>query len=1063
MKRRFAKKALIFSLLVLFISSGAIGIISPILGPSTASADVKGKADQNSRTILYALVHCLRDDEFQLPGGMTKGEMQSGTTFAAGSVGASEDREAAVGYEVDTEDGNASCENIHLDNLSLIGKDAEWLFKIMYPAKSTSALNTYCVALKTTNTQTSKKGDCNGDFTIMRSLGKDYREIAASKIESGLKSEGAFPGISQGERERRLAFAFMRCNEIAKDGTRSSDIEKYNGKKYTRIDGGPTDISVGYDMEKDDGKYKCDILLHWGKKAEMESALKNHGDEASAAAAASGVGGASGTDDETPSCESSGYPLSWIICGIINGLADALDSIYSEIVEPLLETDPINLSNPGDDPTNTYAVWSTFRIYGNIILVLALLVIVFGEAIGGGILDAYAVKKILPRLLIAVILVNLSIYIVALAVDVSNILGKGLESLIEAPFRGAASDGFKVSIGGGAGTIGFGALVLGGAAGGIWAAAFTGPFLQFLFLFFLIPAFLTMMSVMITILIRMGLIIFLIMISPVAFALYCLPNTEKYFKQWWDMLLKTLLVYPIMGVIFAIANVLSVTISKTSSGLLDTLADFMAIFALMVPLFLIPFAFRIAGGVMAQASGLIQDRKNQLSAPLKSYRSRKLKEHGAEVAQKAASGQFFRNANKSGIQDKLNRRIGQAANSGAAFKAIGKPGFGLSSMKGHVNEQLDQNAEVAANTEEAKKRSAAFNRFHGNDTMNEAAVALGRHGDTAARQYLADNNIHGAEQEQMMGLLYSAQQDLGSSALVRAASMANHSTGSAMAGGGGESLASIIGTQTGSALSEGNMVAESRGRLKQSGRSDSVEGFGATIGDIAYIKAAKDEAEYAERVEQVNDKVAVAALETATPGELAQMRKEGHVNIASALGNRLGQAEANMKATANGDEVSVASWDGETGELSYESINHAQATERWKQEQAAASVFIDTAGSSSTEARRIYADGPHATKTKISDLPPDIQKQLTETMQPVMDPVTQRQKIGADNQPEMQSVKTFMPDDGMITQAQIQDRLAGDEAFKRMKKTYDDESKAKDAARMQQEAAAAAAPPAGEE
>jgi hypothetical protein len=90
------------------------------------------------------------------------------------------------------------------------------------------------------------------------------------------------------------------------------------------------------------------------------------------------------------------------------------------------------------------------------------------------------------------------------------------------------------------------------------------------------------------------------LISPVAFALYCLPNTEQYFRKWWELLFKTLLIYPLIAVMFALANVLSVTINSTTSGPIGTFADFISIIALFVPLFLIPYSFRLAGGVLGK-------------------------------------------------------------------------------------------------------------------------------------------------------------------------------------------------------------------------------------------------------------------------------------------------------------------------------------------------------------------------------------------------------------------------------------------------------------------------------
>lgn len=347
------------------------------------------------------------------------------------------------------------------------------------------------------------------------------------------------------------------------------------------------------------------------------------------------------TADGAPNCESSGWNLSWIVCPVIDGLAEAIDTIYKEMVRPLLQINPIEVTNPEKDDTNVYKVWSNFRIYGNIILILALLAIVIAESIGGGIFEAYAVRKALPRLLIAAILINLSIYIVAVAVDISNVVGRGIQALIEAPFRSAGD--FEVHVGFGASVgIGIGALLGLGAAGGIsglWATVFSGPFLQFVLLFVLLPAFLTMVAVVVTILIRIGLILFLTMISPVAFALYCLPNTEQYFRRWWDLLFRTLLVYPIIAVMFALANVLAVTLSSISSGVNSGLLDLMSIVAMLAPLFLIPFSFRMAGGVLGKAMDTAQGLSKRGTEAIKgnandphSLRNRKKQDVAAKFA-----------------------------------------------------------------------------------------------------------------------------------------------------------------------------------------------------------------------------------------------------------------------------------------------------------------------------------------------------------------------------------------------------------------------------------------------
>ena len=535
--------------------------------------------------------------------------------------------------------------------------------------------------------------------------------------------------------------------------------------------------------------------------------------------------------DEPPSCESTGGALAWIMCPFIQALADALDSTYDNIIKPLLVIKPINLTEPGQDDTNTFEIWSTFRIYGNIILIIALLVIIFSEAIGGGLVDAYTVRKTLPRLLVAAILINLSIYIVALAVDVSNIVGIGIQSLLEAPFR--AADAFEVQLGFGAaaaaaaGGIGMGALLGAGAA--IWASGMLAGFLEMFLLFFLIPAFLGIMAVMITILIRTGLIIFLTIISPVAFALYCLPNTEKYFKQWWDLLFRTLLVFPIIAVVFAMGNILAVTMSSTASGITGALTQIMSIFALILPLFLIPFSFRMAGGIMGQLSGIVQDRKNGLSAPLKKFRAGRAKARGKEMYHRAEGANWYRNVHPDSRRAKLNKAI---QNMALAPKTLENSGGKLSKMRENMKnlKSQDRIAAIARNAE----HSTAFQQMSKVDTLiNAASHGNMQEGDW--RQYLQDQGWSTSQVDQGVAQIRAAKADMGES-FEAAALIANSGTGTGLAGGPAEVARHIARISEGDIGMQGALIAQVKGTAKQAGRGDLADpSFGAYQGAIRSI------------------------------------------------------------------------------------------------------------------------------------------------------------------------------------------------------------------------------------
>ena len=306
-------------------------------------------------------------------------------------------------------------------------------------------------------------------------------------------------------------------------------------------------------------------------------------------------GGPTSSDD----CLSSGGPLSWITCAVFDGITGLESTIENEVAS-LLKVTPINFSttcSPNDNSGCIFNVWANFRIYGNLFLIIALLIAVLVEAIGGGMVANYTIKKMIPRILVAVILINLSIYIVAIMVDVFNVIGTGVFDLIKQPFQAAGV--WHIMVGGGTGIL---TTLAGGGAATLLLIGIVGDGIGFLLLTIAVPAILAVIGVLITIVIRQGLIIFLAITAPIAFALYCLPNTEQYFKKWWDLLIKTLVVYPVVMLVIAIANVTAVVFGSLSSD--NSWNQILGIIAGIIPLFLIPFAFKISGGVISQVSGM---------------------------------------------------------------------------------------------------------------------------------------------------------------------------------------------------------------------------------------------------------------------------------------------------------------------------------------------------------------------------------------------------------------------------------------------------------------------------
>jgi type IV secretory pathway VirB6-like protein len=132
-----------------------------------------------------------------------------------------------------------------------------------------------------------------------------------------------------------------------------------------------------------------------------------------------------------------------------------------------------------------------------------------------------------------------------LAVDLSNVLGTGLNDLfsslansIPVKTEGASGGQYLAVIG-----------ITGGGA--LLFTMLTGPLgiisAGLCILGIIITIVVSMLSFFLVLMIRNAGIVILIAIAPIAIVCYMLPNTEKFYKKWFDLLKSLLFVYPICG------------------------------------------------------------------------------------------------------------------------------------------------------------------------------------------------------------------------------------------------------------------------------------------------------------------------------------------------------------------------------------------------------------------------------------------------------------------------------------------------------------------------------------
>ena len=309
---------------------------------------------------------------------------------------------------------------------------------------------------------------------------------------------------------------------------------------------------------------------------------------------------------EPATCTSQIGAIGWLICPTTGLLAKGIDALYG-LIQGLLDVKPLEMK--GDSPI--YQVWSYMRNIANICFIIFLLVIIYSQITGYGI-NNYGVKKSLPRLIVTAMVVNFSFLFCAIAVDISNILGNGIKDLLAGIAESAISSG---TVDGSKTATGFYSLFNTVAAGGLGLAlSFTFPGGPLGLLLALIPLIIGgIISVIVGLLVlglRQALVIFLVSISPIAFVLYILPNTEKHFQKWKKTFSQMLFFYPMFSMLFGVSKLASmvlITSATTPFGLMVGAA------VQVLPLLLAAGLMKLSGSALGGISNVLNSLGNNLS------------------------------------------------------------------------------------------------------------------------------------------------------------------------------------------------------------------------------------------------------------------------------------------------------------------------------------------------------------------------------------------------------------------------------------------------------------------
>lgn len=432
--------------------------------------------------------------------------------------------------------------------------------------------------------------------------------------------------------------------------------------------------------------------------------------------------------------------LGWMLCPVLELGANLADSAYGFLADSflavrvdLLNTDPSATNSKGAlIGTGTYTAWGIMRNFANVAFIIVFLITIFSQLTSVGVSN-YGVKKILPRLIIGAVLVNVSFFICQIMIDLSNLGGYGIRQVFDSIATQVANPNNMAPVQGGDGNFfGIVTTVIAAASivwlnlGALVVAAVAGI--------------IALLSIFLLLVVRLALIVLLTVVAPLAFVAYLLPNTEPLFKRWLKMFGGLLMVFPMVGLLFGASSLASAVLqSAAPSGDDGMMMKIIAYIVLVVPLLavfpLLKGSIKAAGNIGAVINGLSSKLGNKAgSAAGKGFEKSRL---GQFKQYRAQQGERRRALSRSGIdpsrgggKNPLNwgARVNRGAN-----KASGKFGSTLAASGAKLSAGIDRERTEAA--ESLLRQQITSGRTTAADALQEAV----KKGDTA--QARAAQNI----------------------------------------------------------------------------------------------------------------------------------------------------------------------------------------------------------------------------------------------------------------------------------------------------------------------------------
>lgn len=298
--------------------------------------------------------------------------------------------------------------------------------------------------------------------------------------------------------------------------------------------------------------------------------------------------------------------IGYIICPVMRFMAGAADMMFSTM-QRLLHISPLDRDEQAGQ--GAYRAWSALRDIANVIFVIGLLAAVISQITGYGITN-YGLKKFIPKLIVASILVNVSFLICVLALDIANVLGDSIHSILLGINQSLPNGGTYITANMG------GQNVAGGESAALtWTVMIgaglvgAGAVLAIVLLFvpILTVVLLALLTVVLLLITRHAMIIILTVLAPIAIVLYMLPNLRKWFSKWRSFYLTLLMMYPVVAIIFGLSTIAANVVLQIGSAANSTSLRLFALAIQAIPLFVTPIILKLGGQALGTAARAIKN------------------------------------------------------------------------------------------------------------------------------------------------------------------------------------------------------------------------------------------------------------------------------------------------------------------------------------------------------------------------------------------------------------------------------------------------------------------------